>query len=358
MTPTHFARNVVVVAAAAILSAPAFVHGQVRPVLGWSSFFPLKPGSQWTYQKSSPTGATQWEVGVAEPAEPEAGVRHVLLSGYFPGAARLVRSDRTSAVLETSSWSQGESLWYLLGAAVGTGWELRLAPLPTMSPVPGCVDGAKLRLVSRDESVSVPAGEFTHVVRVDWTTSCRDAGISSEWFAPDVGLVRRVESSITGPVVSELVDAVVGELHLPLPAWNTALTLDRPVYVNDLMPAVGGPRPLPEVRGSFVLSNASEIPIELRFSGCRSVAIVVRNERGDGVLTARGDDGGCCTCKNLQVVTLAHGMLALPLRFALAGVTGAPLASGRYAVEVTLETLDPQPLRPSATALIEIQNVY
>jgi hypothetical protein len=358
MTPTLVARNVVLVVAAAIFSLPALVHGQVRPVLGWSPFFPLKPGSQWTYQRKGPAAATQWEVSVAEPAEPEPGVRHVLLSGYFPGVARLVRSDRANAVLETSSWSQHESLWYLLGAPVGTAWVLQLAPLPTMGPVSACVDGAKLRLVSRGESVSVPAGEFTHVVRVDWTTRCRDAGITSEWFAPDVGLVRRVEDSIAGPVVSELVDAVVGELHLPRPAWNTALTLDRPVYVNDLMPALGGPQPLPEVRGSFVLSNATEIPIELRFSGCRSVAIVVRNERGDGVLTAHGDDGGCCTCKNLQVVTLMHGLLALPVRFTLASVTGAPLPSGRYSVEVTLETLDPQPLRPSAAALIEIQNVY
>jgi hypothetical protein len=274
------------------------------------------------------------------------------LVGYFGEGTRLVRADLASSVFERGEAGR-EHLWYRLRAPVGTSWKLTTAP-----PELPCLAGATLTIGARDEVVTVPAGAFRGVVRVDYSASrCADAGITREWFAPGVGLVRRVEASIAGTRTSELVFARLGETTWPRTAWATSLELSSPRYVNDLMPTVG-PRPLPQVRGAFVLRNRSDVPVELVFGGCRSVTLVVRDEAGEVVLESRADDGGCCACDNLVRVTLLRNALLLPFSFVLADGTGEPLPDGFYSLTATLDALGGETLRPAARARFEVQSVY
>ena len=335
------------------------VQGQreVRPALGTPSYFPLGVGNRWVYQKVGPGGTSTWKVEVVEAGMPAGPWPFFRLDGYFQGPPRMVRADRGGAVREVLPNSGQEYLWYLLGAPVGTTWQLQLAPSPTAGPVSDCVDGSKLVVASRNEVVRVPAGEFTRVVRIDFRSHCVDAGITSEWFAPGVGLVRREETSLAGPVISELVQAELGGMALPRAFYSTTLSLDSPRYVNNLMPPVG-PNSVPTARGSFAVRNFTDVPVELTFSGCQSATVAVEDEAGEVVVRARTDDGGCCTCTNLVTATLLHDVLVLPVSVKLSTEKGEPLPTGRYSITVTLDTVGAAQLRPSARLPFEIVAIH
>jgi hypothetical protein len=338
-------------------AAPVQGQREIRPVLGGPSYFPLGVGNRWVYQKAGVGGTSTWRAEVTEAGVPARLWSFFRLDGYFQGPPRMVRADRGGVVREVLPDSGQEYLWYLLGAPVGTTWLLQLAPSPTAGPVVDCVDGSRLVLASRNEVVKVPAGEFTRVVRVDFRSPCVDAGITSEWFAPGVGLVRREETSLAGTVVSELVQAELGGVAMPRAVYSTTLSLDSPRYVNNLMPPVG-PDSVPTARGSFAVRNFTDVPVELTFSGCKSASLVVENEAGEVVGRTRADDGGCCTCASLATVTLLHDVLVLPLSFTLSTAKGEPLPTGRYSITVTLDTVGEAVLRPSARLPLEIVAIY
>lgn len=360
MPARRFITALVLVTTVAGLAAHATLaqtQTRARPVLSATHYFPLADGDRWTYARRGPGIDETWQVSAAMIPSPTIAERRISLSGYFFGPPRQVSADRLGNVFERDPFGGRDTLWYRLGAPVGTSWELRLVELPTEGPVGSCISGSKLVLAATHESVSVPAGQFRNVVRIDFTSPCADAGITSEWFAPSVGLIRRVESSFAGPIVSELVQAIVGGHPFPAAAYETALALGSPLAMHDLMPPVDESS-LAFVRGAFTLANRTAAPLELVFTGCVSATVSVIDEDGRVVLTGRADDGGCCACDVLKRLVLVHDALVLPFSLVLKDAHGSPLADGWYGVEATLDVLDPQPLRPAARARIEIQSVY
>lgn len=344
---------VVTLSAAAVSSQP-----RVRPTLHPPVYFPLAPGNDWLYERRGPGGEdSTWSVTAGAGPAADQGT-YINLCGYFPGAPRQVHVGPGQRVGERDPRGGTDALWYLLGAAPGTAWELTLAELPTLGPIPGCISGSKLVLASRNETVRVPAGVFGNVVRLDVSAPCADAGITREWFAPGVGLVRREETSIAGPVISELVRATVGGRTFPALGYETSLGLEHPLLFNDLMPHVGGDDGLPTVRGAFIVTNRTDVPVELLFTGCRSVALTVSDASGVPVLATTADDGGCCACDVVERVVLVRGVFSLPFSFRLTTDKGGSLADGRYSLSAVLQTADPAALRPAATARIEVQTVY
>ncbi len=334
-------------------------QAQVRATLGdVLSYFPIQPGNHWLYQRRGTAGTEMWAVKVGDRFVAPNGRAYFDLAGYFAGGSK-VRAPR-NVVTEFNSRGIDDHLWYRLGASVGSSWIIELerpAALFPNSPVADCVSGARLTIGSRTESIAVPAGTFRGVVRVDWQTNCADAGITTEYFAPGIGLIRRVEQSFTGPVVSDLVRVEVGGVVQPRLPYATEISLDRPVYVNNLMPPIG-PGSIPTVQGVLVVRNRTEVPLSFEFSGCRSATIVVSNEAGEPVLRAQGNDGGCCDCRNILPVYLQNDLLAIPFAFRLATPEGRPLPDGKYGVAATLDTLDGAALRPAATARIEVTSVH
>ena len=357
MSTTRRDLAVVLVLLAAVGSAAsAEVVRQVRPTVVAASYFPLQPGNHWVYEKQRPSGPTTWEVTVTETGASAPQRLYETITGYF-SAARQVRVDGDDNVFEWSGEGLHETLWYPLDAPVGTRWDIRLAPIPLASPFPDCVTGSKLVLASRGDTVDVPAGTFGNVVRVDWFSPCADAGITSEWFAPGVGLIRRDETTFAGPVSSVLVRADIGLGRLPRAAFATTLGLDAYRYVNNLMPPVG-PDATPTARGVLEVRNFTEVPLELTFSGCKSVAVEVRDASGTIVAQGRSDDGGCCTCTSLLQVTVQGGVMVVPFAVQLAGPDSTPLPDGLYSLTATLETLGGDPLRPTARIPLEIGSVH
>ena len=321
------------------------------------SYFPLRVGNMWAYARGSSIERGEWKAEVVERVVAPNGRTYFALAGYF-GPRRLVRSSLRDTVVEFSQSNIGENLWYLLGSPVGTTWEIRLEPLPTLGPAADCISGSKALLASRTEVVKVPAGQFSNVVRVDYRSSCADAGLDSEWFAPGVGLIRRAENSFAGPVISELVRAELGDAALPRLPYSVSLALDSPAYVHNLMPPIG-PESIASLSGAFIVRNRTDIPVHFTFGSlCKSVSVQVVNEAGEVVQRGFGSDGGCCLCDALLEFTLVNDTLALPVALRLATPEGKPLPDGRYSVVATLNSSEGRAPQPSATAVIQIRSLH
>jgi hypothetical protein len=350
--------GVLVVALSALAAVPDAAAQRVRHVLGSGAYFPLRPGSSWSYQRKGIGQPSTWQVTLTERVLVGRDARYYLLDGYFRGSARMVRTDHFGVVTERDPEGGRDSVWYMLGASVGSSWELQLQPDAAEGAKSDCVNHSRIKVAARDEVVRVPAGEFRNVVRLDLQPPCVDAGIVAEWFAPGVGLIRREETSIAGPVVSELVYAELGDSLFPDAPYTVSLTLDAPLYVNNLMPPIE-PDKLPTVRGVFTMRNHTELPIELLFSGCKSVSIELLDKSGATVLRGRGDDGGCCACDSVLRIRLVEDAIILPFSFKLQDDKGQPLADGRYTVRATLDLAPSSAVsRPTAVLPVEIQSVH
>ncbi|MFZ5785909.1 MAG: hypothetical protein ACOY3Y_05665 [Acidobacteriota bacterium] len=318
----------------------------VRPVIGQNSPFPLAPGNRWEYVRRNET----WIAEVVQAPESSMLRRvHELLGYHGPGSTALLAEGPFGTVVEVGPQAGRDRLWYLFGAPIGLRW--------TFEGNAGCVEGSRVAVAARRERVVVPAGVFEDAIRLEFDSSCADAGILAEWFAPGVGLIRREENSIAGPVVSELVRATVGTASWPRGLYTTTLLLDAPTYTHNLMPPVR-PEALAEARGALLVHAAGPVPVEMRFSGCMSVAVVVSDASGRELARGRGDDGGCCACDSVLTVDLRRGPHAVPFAVRLSTADGRPLPDGFYAVTATWETLDPPPLRPTATARAEVRSVH
>ncbi|MEW6367516.1 MAG: hypothetical protein AB1714_23045 [Acidobacteriota bacterium] len=180
-----------------------------QEVLGGSNdYFPLAVGNQWTYiVRDADGGERSVEVCVESRWGGSYGRPPYCLLLHYNGAAHWVCATPTGKIYEYPA-----RMWYCPRASAGTSWTMDIQGAPGGRIL--CTDGATLEIKSRDESVSVPAGDFT-AVHIQFTTGCYDGGITGEWFAPGVGLVKRIETSFLGPVTWELISARIDGREIP-----------------------------------------------------------------------------------------------------------------------------------------------
>lgn len=329
-----------------------------RPHRG--SHFPLQVGNEWVYGPTTvfPSGYLM-RVEVPNRVTESNGRSYFVLRGYlgqpefFPD--RPVATRRDGVVSEFNPDGTEDNLWYLLNAPVGTAWTFQLEPLPANDPLDDCRSGTTARIGSRTEVVEVPAGRFTDVVRVDFLGGgCYDAGVLGEFFAPGVGLIRRVENTFYGPETIDLLRAKVGGEVLPRLPYTTALSLDRAVYLQD--PVATAPSAAPTVTALFTLRNATADPLSFTFDGCRSARVSLTNEAGEVVRVSRATDGGgCCGCAPPLEFWLVNDTLVLGASIRLLTRDNHLLPLGRYTAVATLEDLGPAALHPAAASTFELQ---
>jgi hypothetical protein len=251
-------------AAAQVVPAPA------------ADLFPLAEGNRWTYARTGPAAGSRFDVkvsGTVPHAAAPGGVAFAL-EGYFgTGATSLVYQSRARLVLEAGR--QRDTLWYRIGALPGTRWRFLSTTAPT------CSDDLPAILVSRRESVDVPAGRFGGCVRIVYRPACSDAGSLEEIFAPGVGLVRRTEESFAGPVTHELVSAVVGGRALPPHPIEVSISINEQSFIFG-----GAPPPVPRPAPKLVVRltvRAEGGPQTFRFGTTQRYDIRVLDEQGTEV---------------------------------------------------------------------------
>lgn len=275
------AHLIVLILAAGVLAATLVWSDQSLPVPG---YFPLQTGNQWTYACSSSLPAPEKLVVFVDQSRQDSasGMRWYRLNN-FNGSQHWVRQDRSGNV-----WERRSSLWYRLAAAEGSSWRMHLNPAWSGDAIP-CVDGSRLTIVSREELVAIPAGTFETVHIAFQSSDCFDAGITDEWYAEGVGMVKRAETSLIGAVVMELEEAVIDGRIIGGDTAGESLVAatvrtGQPEYWEDHMPIIGpGIRQAPEIRIECTVNPISGTDTILTFSDFNVWDVRILNPRGEVV---------------------------------------------------------------------------
>jgi Intracellular proteinase inhibitor len=160
-----------------------------------ADLMPLQAGNTWTYRESV-TGQ-EFTVRVGTPVMTNERVYHSL-SGYV-GQRLLVRMDERDALVYLDEESGAERLLTSFQPFEGGWWNAPFRQCEQEGQTlekPGVHDGE--------------AGPIRQVLELRYRSfSCADAGVESEQYAANIGMVRRVVSSIAGPREFNLVYARV-----------------------------------------------------------------------------------------------------------------------------------------------------
>lgn len=164
-----------------------------------SALFPQNVGDQHTYRKTSLGGQVfEWTDIILQ----NEGRRFQHSDYWGDGRTRWLLAKKAEKVFEFDNGKK--LLWYKFGASEKEEWTIQV-----MGETPVCVNQSVLRVVGRDEIVSVPAGTFEHCLHLSFEPKCSDAGALQQWFAPNVGLVKQLDNTIGGPIKVELLRARV-----------------------------------------------------------------------------------------------------------------------------------------------------
>jgi hypothetical protein len=257
-----FFRRIATIATVAVglaaAATPAKAHYE-------NTYFPLHVGNEWKYVVTSPLALEQpLQVTVdASWVQPTNGNIYFRIRNYN-GDFHWLRQTSTSRIYEYQ-----DRQWYRLGAGPGFPWQMTVDTSGTHGGLP-CSDGAQLEVVSRGERVTVPAGTFTSVIHIRFRTQCRDAGVTDEWFARGVGLIKRSESNIAGARTSELQYAKITDRTYgqATPAARVTVSVDglQADYYENHMPGPG-PRPTegPEIKFQTTIKPTGSQAVTLNF---------------------------------------------------------------------------------------------
>ena len=326
-------------AAVLLLAAAGSAHAQLPPrsralqIRQAANYFPLAVGNSWTYTTEGRAASGSVTVDVTESVE-AAGREYFRLEGFTPQPA-LVRLDDQGRLLEFRPDSGTARLWYHFGAAEGTAWMSEL-PHP-------CLGAAEL--ASRGARVEVPAGNFDDALVIRYgATNCADAGIREEIFAPNIGLLRRTETTIAGPRSMALTQARIGSRIIRFSAVSFILSIDQPAYTPNLMPPVTPDRAVPVLRARMTIRNDTNLPLRLDFPSGQRFDLVIRDSKGQEIY--RWSATRLFT-QEMGTLELSPGEKTYSAEVPLGQPEDQPLPPGRYQAEAWLTTVEPSAYRAS-----------
>jgi hypothetical protein len=222
-----------------------------------AEFFPLQVGNTWTYRET--TTGQEFKVRVGTPVFTNGQV-YYSLSGYTNNRL-LVRKN------------QYQNLVYLQEE---TGTDLLLA---SFEPFEGGSWIAWLRPCESDAITHVkrvvhdgPAGPIQDVLDVQYRNfGCADAGLNSEQYAENIGMVQRVVNTIAGPRRFDLVYARLGNLLIDAsPHGRFSISL-------------GGTTSDDSFQVTLRLQTNQSMPVRLAFPSAQEYDAVLRDADGNVV---------------------------------------------------------------------------
>jgi hypothetical protein len=279
-------------------------------------YFPLHVGNQWIYRISG-LGSGEPVIVHIPRTEVVQDRIYSLVRGLSGGDVWL-RMDENATLLRYDPETRQESTWAMFSTPAGETYRTELDP---------CNRTAKVE--SRQATVRTPAGEFINALAISYpSANCADAGLSSEFYLPWIGLVRRESLTIAGPRVMSLSYARIGGVTvLSEPENAFSLTLDRSQY--------GDPANVPLLTARLTLRMTHPEPVELTFPSGQRFDLEIRNERNETVL--RWSDGKAFTLA-LGSERIGPGEKNWTLQLPLAnGATRLP--PGSYTAEGWLTTI-------------------
>jgi len=230
-------------------------------------YFPLQTGNQWVFR-----GTRFGQTRIVEVGEVRAfgGAEYFQVRGMAQDGPRWLRKNRDGAVVEFDQSSNAERPFLALQLAAGERFDTSIHECNKTGMI-----------ASREAKLSIPGvGDFSNAVEVEYQiTNCADFGFTNDFFIPDVGPVKHVETSFAGPVTYELVYARVnGFLTLAQPETSFALSVVSPIPSEGRIVA----------RMTVRNGNAKE-PLRLNFTSSQVFNLEVRDAAGEVVYNWASD---------------------------------------------------------------------
>lgn len=276
-------------------------------------FFPLHVGNQWIYKTAIGRTATFTSIDI--PRTETIGDRtYWVVRGFEGGTLALLRSE-DGTLYHYNNETRREEVWAVFPTKEGDTYETAINTCNKQAIVE-----------SRSAKATLPAGEFWNALRVRYpAANCADAGLSTDTFAPYIGLVERSFITIAGPRKMELVYARVGGVTvLSQPALSFAVTLDQLAYDVGASAAV-----------RMTIRNTAANTLTLNFSSGQRYDLVIRDQAGKEVFR---DSARKTYVQVTGTEEIAQGERNYVELVTLASLDGQALPAGRYTMEAWLTT--------------------
>jgi len=219
---------------------------------------PFEMGNYWIYrdQKSAQT----FTLRVGQPVWTQSGKLFHYLTGYT-SAPVIARIDEAGDLVSLDPETGVENVLVAFSAQAGQWWE---------APGRDCLLQGQTQ--DRPAEYSGPAGRWQKALHVAYRgVACADAAITSEVFAPNIGMLARTVSTIAGPRSYDLIYARVGNQIIE--------TRDRARFSVAVDPQPGdGP-----LRVTLRIDIGYHPDIALRFSSAQEFDVALRDQSGKTV---------------------------------------------------------------------------
>jgi len=197
-----------------------------------AAFMPLEPGNSWVYRSNRWNQTLTIRVGLT-PIMTNGNVYHKL-TGYTPQPL-WVRTDASGDLYYLDEDTQQDVL-------------LTSFQSPMWQAAPKRLCSQEARVQAEPSKYSGPAGRYDSARVLEYrVSSCADAGIEQELYVENIGMVRRVETTIAGPLAFDLVQANVGPVTVaeqPGTSFRLGLREQPDVVIAHLRLAVEGGTPM------------------------------------------------------------------------------------------------------------------
>ncbi|MBI4893570.1 MAG: hypothetical protein HY821_23320 [Acidobacteria bacterium] len=187
-----------------------------------ADYLPLQPGNSWTYTHLS--SGESFTIRVGTPLSTQEGVIYYRLTGYVDRPL-WVRTAANGNLLFLDEETGRDQILTSFEDARG-GW----------AAAPFRVCEQESQPISKSGPYIGPIGEVAATTELQYrSSSCADAGIEAETYAANLGLLRRVVTTIAGFRTFTLVEARIGHLTFagrPAASFHAAVTQSPGGHLN------------------------------------------------------------------------------------------------------------------------------
>lgn len=229
-----------------------------------ADLLPLDMGNYWVYREDR-TGET-FTIRVGQPVWMQSGKTYHYLIGYA-GDSVIARVDETGNLMALDEEMGAERMLTGFSERDGRWWQ---------APWRQCLQEGQTQ--EKRTTYDGPGGRWRNVVEVKYQSSaCADAGLISEQFAGNIGMLRRVVTTITGPRTFDLVYARIGtQIIETSDRGRFSVAVERPIGQNHL-------------RASLRIDIGFTPAVRLRFPSAQEFDVALRDV--EGKIVWRWSDG-------------------------------------------------------------------
>jgi hypothetical protein len=223
-----------------------------------SDFFPIQAGNTWTYRDAQTGHAFTIRVGDQVVRE---GQTYNTLEGYTPQRLLVRMTDFADLVYFDETLGHEMRLT-----------RFSLAMEPFHAPQRGCDMFGRLGGQIADHDG--PAGRFRSVMQIFYEApACPDAGIESEQYATNIGMLQRVVGSLAGPRTYKLISARIGNFIVEGGVFGRFTVSAAPVNGTDTL----------EV--TLRLRTGAGPAVKLEFPSAQQYDVAIRDSNGRRIWT-------------------------------------------------------------------------